>query len=243
MSKEKVIKLAKKLKALAERGVEGERDSAREKLSSLLKEHSLDEHLLVEGLRIFERTTLNEGSVILERIIKSVSPESKITVRQHKTQLMIEVVLSDIEYKEVRQKYKFFWRGYNRLRKLLLTAYFNKHYAYFNPAPDVAKSNSPSSNASPTGSPNSAHKQSAVAPKSPPSSSQRPQQSSSGYTPPASSSFTASAADDGKGRPLTFDETKKVRAMMYAMDNMDYRKIFEMQDSDSPSDNEYKSTT
>lgn len=222
MNKEKAIKLAKKLKALAERGIQEEKTNAQEKLDALLKKYELELHQITDGLKVFERTTLNEGSVILERIIKSVNPEAQITVKQLKTKLIIEVILSDIEYKEIRQKYKFFWRAYNRERKLLLTSFFNKHYSYFNPMP-ANKNNSPANsnnNPIPTGS------------RTDLSKSNSSRETSAQSAPPNTGGF--------RGRPLTLDETMKVRAMLSALSPLDYAKIPEMQENDSPSDVEYK---
>lgn len=216
MSRERAIKLAKKLKALADRGIDGEKNNARERLNSLLKEHGLEEYQIADGLRTFERTTLNEGSVFLTHIIKSVNPDARINVKQRKTQLIMEVVLSDIEYKEVRQKYKFFWRGYNRARKLLLASYINKHWDYLKSA--CNKNNNFSIGLSLEGNQQEA---------------QERQHQSQSKSPPAD-------ANNLGGRPFTDDETRKVRAMMVALDNLDYRKIIEMQETDNASDNEYK---
>ena len=215
MNKEKAIKLAKKLKALAERGVHGEKNSAQEKLDALLKEHGLELYQIEENMRTFERTTLNEGSVILERIIKSVNPDTKIIVKQHKTKLIVEVILSDIEYREVRQKYKFFWRAYNRERKLLLTAFFAQHQDYF--TTEVRPKNFQHLDAF---NPNNFL----------------------ANVPPAKKIDTEGSAGF-RSKPLTPNESQKIRRYMAILDPLDYAKIKEMQDSDSPSDVEYKEPT
>lgn len=133
MKKEKVIRLAKKLKALADGGVEGEAKSARKRLDVLLLKHGMTLDEIGEVIREFEMTTLNESSSIMEKIIKSVAPKAKIHSEKNKSKLIIKVALSDIEYKEIKQKYAFFWKVYNEERKLLLAAFFNKHFRYFIP--------------------------------------------------------------------------------------------------------------
>lgn len=230
MNKEKAIKLAKKLKALAERGIEGEKNNARVRLDALLKQYGLEEYQIIEGLRTFERTTLNEGSVILERIIKSVNPDAQIMVKQFKTKLILEVILSDIEYREIRQKYKFFWRAYNRERKLLLTSFFNRHYAYFS----TIKISSSAHGGNKSGHPFQKDDKSVALQKSAQKS-----ESQSSSTSGQSSSHTPNP-DGFRGRPLTFIEEDKVRAFMQILARLDYAKIPEMQDADSPSDMEYK---
>jgi hypothetical protein len=228
MSKEKIIKLAKKLKALAERGIDGEKSNAKDKLDALLKKYDLAEYQITDGLRTFERTTLNEGSVILERIIKSVNPEAQIMVKKIKTKLIIEVILTDIEYKEVRQKYRFFWRAYNRERKLLLSAFINKHWDYFtsnqNGYGSINKNSHPFQES-----------QSFAVQKS----EQQPSSQSSQYNQPSGSPNS----DGFKGKQLTPVEQDKVRYLMKMLYPLDYTKIKEMQDADSPSDMEYKEPT
>jgi hypothetical protein len=226
MSREKAIKLAKKLKALAERGVEGEKDNAKEKLVALLKEYNLEEHQISDGLRTFERTTLNEGSVMLERIIKAVNPNAQIMVKQISSKLILEVILTDMEYIEVRQKYKFFWRAYNRERKLLLTSFFNKHYSEFT-SNKGGYSNINRSSHPFEGSQSFAVQKSEQQPSSSPSSGQP-----SGS--PNSEGF--------RGRQLTPIEEDKVRYFMKLLNSLDYTKIKEIKikDADSPSDMEYK---
>jgi len=228
MNREKIIKTAKKLKALADRGVGGEKESARKKLDALLKEHGLEESQLVDGLRVFERTTLNEGSVFLDHIIKSVNPDAKINVKQNKTQLLVEVVLTDIEYKTVRQRYKFLWRAYNRERKLLFSAFLNKHHDY------IGRNNNNSG---------SHHNNSGSNPSSPSVgvSKNNPHQQGDNNNGASSQSHNTTGGG-GFARDLTSYEEKKVRYMMSVIDKLDYSKIFEMKDAESPSDMEYKPT-
>lgn len=122
MNREKAIKLAKKLKALSERGVEGERQSAKQKFDAIIDKYGLMPDEIGDTIKVFERTTLNEGSVILDHVIKSVVPDAKIFVKQIKSKLIIECEMSDIEYREVNQKYRVFWKNYNKGRKLYLSA-------------------------------------------------------------------------------------------------------------------------
>lgn len=142
MADEKIIRLAKKLHALAEGGIEGEAESAKRQLDRLLERHGLELGEICDITRQFEMTSLNESSTILDRVIKSVAPKAVIHVEQHKSRLTIKVALSDIEYKEIKQKYAFFWKAYNEERKILLSAFLNKNYKFFMPESKLNKNNS-----------------------------------------------------------------------------------------------------
>jgi hypothetical protein len=147
MNEHKLRKRIKKLRALVERGVGGEADNARRLLDELLKEHQMELEDFGEQVRTWEMTTLNEGSSILEKVIKSVCPEAVITVKQYKSRLLIEVPLSEIHYQEIKQKNLFFWRAYNEERKYFLSAFFNRHAEYFIPL----RKDKPKENPNPTG--------------------------------------------------------------------------------------------
>lgn len=133
MNKDKAIQVAKKLKALRDKGAgthEGE--NAGRKLQDIIRKYGLDENDFLQELpRTFERTTLNEGSTLLKRIIESVAPDAKVTVTQDKTRLFIKCPLTDAEHMEVSRKYAFFWKAYNEERQLFLTAFLNKHHSHF----------------------------------------------------------------------------------------------------------------
>jgi len=228
MNREKAIKLAKKLKALSERGVEGERHSAKQKFDAIVDKYGLMPDEIGDTMKVFERTTLNEGSVILEHIIKSVVPEAKIFVKQIKSKLIIECEMSDIEYREVNQKYRCFWKGYNKGRKLYLSAFVNKNFQHLKPAKkheskhggfDVGKMGQEFSE-----------------PPPPPQQEEQP------------TVTTESSAGNSSGQPkkrdLTREETIKVRKMMEALDKVDYESILNALDSDNKpnKDNDYASS-
>ncbi len=228
MSRERAINLAKKLKALADRGVGGEKDSAIEKLETFLKEHGLEEYQLSDVLRTFERTTLNEGSVILERIIKSVKPDAQLMIKTIKTKIIIEVELTDIEHRRIKQKYKFFWRAYNKERSSLLTAFFNVHISEFTSSMSSSSSSHPSSS-SPSFSNKNPVAVNIVTDKINDSYKEAPAQSSSDNN------------NDGfRGKPLTPFQEEKVRRYMTSITKLDYNKIKDMKDGENASDTEYK---
>lgn len=227
MNREKAIKLAKKLKALSERGVEGERSSAKKKFDAIVDKYGLLPDDIGDTMKIFERTTLNEGSVILEHIIKSVVPDAKIFVKQIKSKLIIECEMSDIEYREVNQKYRYFWKNYNKGRKLYLSAFVNKNFQYLKPAKkheskyggfDVGKMS-----------------QEVPEPPPPPQQEEMP--------PPTNDSSDNSNNGQPKKRDLSREETIRVRIIMKALDDLYYASILNALDSDNNpnKDNDYVS--
>jgi len=133
MKQSKLKKLVRKLKALVEKGVGGEAETAKKKLDELLEKHGLKLDDIHEHIRIWELTTLNESSVILEKVIKSICPDAVINVKQHKTRLTIEVAMSDVDYQEVKYKYRFIWGKYNSVRQEVLTACLIKNSHLFVP--------------------------------------------------------------------------------------------------------------
>lgn len=226
MNREKAIKLAKKLKALSERGVEGERRSAKQKFEAIIDKYGLMPDEIGDTIKVFERTTLNEGSVILDHIIKSVVPDAKIFVKQIKSKLIIECEMSDIEYREVNQKYRCFWKNYNKGRKLYLSAFVNKNFHHLKPAKkheskyggfDVGKASQEPQDMPP-----------------PPQQEEQP-------TITTESSDGNNSSGQPKKRDLTREETIKVRKMMEALDETDYKSILNALDSDNNQnkDNDY----
>jgi hypothetical protein len=230
MSREKAIKLAKKLKALADRGVEGERDNARERLEKLLKEYGLEEYQLSDTLKTFERTTLNEGSVILERIIKFVKPDAQINIKTIKTKIIIEVELTDIEHRQIKQRYKFFWRAYNRERSSLLTAFFNVHISEF-----TSSSSSYSSSSSSSYSPSNKNSVSGNIVERKINDTDKEASTQSSFD-----NNNNNSNDGFRGKPLTAFQEEKVRRYMASITKLDYNVIKDMKDSENASDTEYK---
>lgn len=133
MNPSKLKKLIRKLKELADKGVGGEAHNAKRKLDELLEKSGLKLDDVHEQVRTWELTTLNEGSVILEKVIKSIVPDAKIKVEQFKSRLTLEVSMSDIDYQEAVYKYRFIWSAYNQERQLFLSAFQNKNAHLFMP--------------------------------------------------------------------------------------------------------------
>jgi hypothetical protein len=133
MKPSKLRTLIRKLKALAAGGVGGEAEQAKIKLAELLEKYDIQLDDVQEHIRIWELTTLNEGSVILKDVIKSICPEAVINVKQYKSRLTIEVAMSDADYQEAVYKYKFVWSAYNRERQLFLSAFKNRNSHLFTP--------------------------------------------------------------------------------------------------------------
>ena len=127
----KHIELAKKLKALADRGVDGEKYNAEQKLKDLLKKHNLTLED-IEGESILEHFfTLNEQHhslwfQIIKKVnydIKCYGPIEKSKVKQYKLagNYIIESTVSD--YIEIEAKFNFYKDLYEKESKVFYDAF------------------------------------------------------------------------------------------------------------------------
>lgn len=143
MELRKLKKLAYKLKAVEDTGIGGEAESAHARLDELLTREGYTRADIFgsDSTRVFHMTTLNECSRILEKVIRSVNADSEIVVEEYKTKtgekdknkVTVKVLLSNEDYAEVVNKYRFFWKAYNEERELLFSAFLNRHGNYFVP--------------------------------------------------------------------------------------------------------------
>ena len=128
----KHIELAKKLKALAEKGIGGEKINAEKMLNDLLKKHNLTiEEIEGEKLNDFYFTITDKHNwSLLYQIIKGVNfeircfgeiPKSKIREYKLKGNYLIECTNS--EYIEISAKYDFYLRLYKSELDTFLSAF------------------------------------------------------------------------------------------------------------------------
>lgn len=141
MNTAKAIKLAKKLKELADKGVGGEAGNAKAKLDALLKKYNLNAEEIFGEEReyVWKLTTINESSSILNRAILSIKPDAKVVTEVNGIVLLVKVSLTQKEYNKIRKKHIFFWNAFNKVRATLLSAFFNKHSHYFIPRVQLKK--------------------------------------------------------------------------------------------------------
>jgi len=130
ISHNKLLDKAKKLKALADRGVEGEGDSAKAFYKKFIEEHGIDEGEVnpQHYNRVFKLKS-NDYEVLLSHIITSVNPF--VSIKREKGRY--NVILDDEDYIEVVERTNFFYEAFNREKKILFMAFMDVFKTNFLP--------------------------------------------------------------------------------------------------------------
>lgn len=128
---DKKIALLKKLKALADRGVGGEKENAQSMLDKMLKENNLTlEDLEGETVDIHLIKYTDEfQKKFLHQIISSVMGKISTWTHPHyKKQVIFESTVA--EYIEIKAKYRFYFRDLIEQRQLFYKAYIQRNELY-----------------------------------------------------------------------------------------------------------------
>jgi len=126
----KLIELAKKIKALAEQGVDGEKETAQRKLEKFLKDHNLtlDEleedvinpycfYITEKQFKLFIQVVAN----VINRSKVSYSKPKKNTIKLHCTLA---------EYIEIELKFRHYWKDYNDQLNVFFSAFIHANDIY-----------------------------------------------------------------------------------------------------------------
>lgn len=127
----KYIELAKKLKALADRGVGGEKYNAEKKLQSLLQKHGLSMSDIEE-----EAVCWNQMTIIKEKIklfhqvsYNVIGKKYKGTAyRRHKNKVAIECTKAQAI--EIEAKLNFYWKFYNEELDIFYHAFIQRNQIF-----------------------------------------------------------------------------------------------------------------
>lgn len=145
---ESILDKARKVLALAERGVGGEALAAKAALDALLKKHGLTIDDLRTTRRVERKFTIRgkeERSVVLHCLLKMFGRESDVTksAGKYKRDPAVYVEMSDVEYLDFKPFFAFHMRQYRKERKKLMdtitTAYVNKHRLFADDGPEAPK--------------------------------------------------------------------------------------------------------
>ena len=108
---DKVKNLIKKVKALADKGIDGERESAQQTLEKLLKKYGIKSKDIEQNnktKRTFRIVNKDDCITILSQIIWDVVPDAKI--KQHVRALEIYCSLTNEQFIEISEKYQYYWK-------------------------------------------------------------------------------------------------------------------------------------
>lgn len=131
---DKIMTLAKKLKALAERGVGGEKNNAITILENLCKTHGIAmEEIDREGMKHYRITYRRYTKRMLLQIIVHVTGRRKYSQFYHpgnREKNMIEIECTPSEYIEIEAKFKFYSDEYRRQLKTFYHAFIATNNLY-----------------------------------------------------------------------------------------------------------------
>ena len=125
---DKVKSLISKVRELAERGVEGERNSAQDKLELLLKKYGLKLKDIEKENRLkrtFRISNKDDCITIITQTIWDVAPKTEI--KQHNRKLEIYCNLTAEQYLEVCEKFEYYWKLYQQEKKEFTVAFVIKN--------------------------------------------------------------------------------------------------------------------
>lgn len=130
ISYEKLLSKARKLKALADRGIEEEKESAKRFYKDFIDKHGIPEgDINPEHYNRVFRVKNREHEMLLSHIILSVNPYINI----NKSRGEYKVVLDDADYVEVIERVDFFYKAFNKEKELFFLAFMERFGSNFIP--------------------------------------------------------------------------------------------------------------
>lgn len=129
--KTKILSKAKKLKALAKDGIDGEKDNAQRMYDDYIKEHGLNDSEINPDMNVREFCDIKDSDEcdIAITIILSVNPYAKYNVLKDR----ISAELDDEDYFEAKDKLDYFIKLFRVEKNALRTAFAIRHNEFFKP--------------------------------------------------------------------------------------------------------------
>jgi hypothetical protein len=127
--RQKLIELAKKLNEMALKGEPNERLVAKKKLNEISKKYNINFDKITTSVnckkRVFKLKSYSDEKDILVHSILDTNPDVKLFGNEQLRQ--IYATLSDEEFKNVKEKFSFYWNEYLKERDALLAAFILKN--------------------------------------------------------------------------------------------------------------------
>lgn len=135
MEYEKVIDKVKKLQALAEGGMMGEKEAAQRALNALCIQYNINLEDLFEEKKSWKHFKLPYHDSFARKIMfqcyAKVTNNRRISYREGRYNNQISFELTDLEYVELEEMYSFYFDQWQKEKKRmmdsLIDAYINKH--------------------------------------------------------------------------------------------------------------------
>ena len=126
----KILDLAKKLKALADRGIGGEKVNAERMLHTLMSKHNISlEEIEGEARDYVSFTVKPEQGKLFAQVACMVVPNANLYGRKGaKNKVFAE--LTKCEYIELKATFDFFWKAWERETGLFYTAFIHRNHIF-----------------------------------------------------------------------------------------------------------------
>jgi hypothetical protein len=132
--------LLKKVSALANNGIDGEKIAAQSKLNEIAMKYGVDAKDYFNGSDLITRefvvANTDDAMQIMAHCIWDLKPS--IEIRSHKRKMFCVIGIKD--YILAKEKYKYYWRKYKKLKDELLVSFVIEHGI------GIAKPNEPQNN-------------------------------------------------------------------------------------------------
>lgn len=123
--------LAKKLKALAEQGIGGEKYNAQRKLASLMKRYNITDTDIQEDVMTQVRFRVKKEQVkIFSYVYFSVTGWERKLARWKKPPYFMVGEVTAIEELEIRAKFDFYWSLYEHNLDMFISAFVYKNHLF-----------------------------------------------------------------------------------------------------------------
>lgn len=135
----KLLELGKKLLALAEGGVDGEKATAERMLQSFMIKHSITIDDLREDVKKKrEFKVMDIQYKFFTQIISNVCGRGRSVKYDPRKKYSVKkpywVDLTDMEYIEIKSKFDFYWKAYEIDMEIFYSAFVQKNKLYVKPA-------------------------------------------------------------------------------------------------------------
>lgn len=131
----KYLDLAKKLQALADRGIGGEKINAEKKLRELMAKHNISEFDLSDDKieEFFFKIEDKEEKTILYQLTKLINKDIKVyfwdkkEIRKYKFKGNVEIDTTKLNYIRIAYEFPIYVREYKKAKELLMYAFLRKN--------------------------------------------------------------------------------------------------------------------
>jgi hypothetical protein len=133
---DKIIDLLKKLKELADRGVDGEKQTAERMLQQMMKKHGITwEELNGDERTDHEFFASKDQKQFLHQVAASVLGRITVQrlVKDRKYKKSIFIKCTDAEFIEINAKFNFYWQAYQRDLDTFYHAFIQKNRLFKKP--------------------------------------------------------------------------------------------------------------